>query len=159
MVQISRLALGVVLLWALLVVFVFLVTMSFIILVLGAMMVTVLYLIPLLIGRMNRSTFHQLANEHRKTASKRMIRDISLNDLGLVVLIEGRIQRQRLNWLARPQFVISDGTGQIAASMLYSPAERLQEGDNVKILGIVSRRLTRFDEVTITILEIIKSRS
>lgn len=156
MMQVSRMALGVVLLWALLVIFVFLVTMNFVILILGAMMVAMLYLIPLLIGRMNRSTFYQLANEHRKTAAKKMIRDISLNDLGLVISIKGRIQRQRLNWLARPHFVISDGTGQIAASMLYSPSERLQEGDYVKILGVVSRRLTRFDEITITILEIIK---
>jgi|GEM_PF-3465785 len=156
MAKVSKLAIIVVAFWAALVLWVFIVTQDLTLLFLGLFMVIILYLIPLVMGKMNRSAFQKLAEEYRGKAIKKKIRDLSLSDVGEVIIIEGSIERRSLLWLSRPRYLVSEGGSSVTAIALFSPLDEIKIGDRVRILGTVSRSLIKPGEITITVFEIEK---
>lgn len=156
MTKVSKLARVVVAFWAALVLWVFIVTQDLTVLFLGLFMVIILYVIPLMMGKMNRSAFQKLAEEYRAKAIEKKIREISPSDVGNVITTEGSIERLSLLWLSRPRYLISDGGGSVTAMALFSPLDEIKIGDRVRILGTISRSLIKPGEVTLTVFEIEK---
>ncbi|MDH7509073.1 MAG: hypothetical protein QHH00_06715 [Methanomassiliicoccales archaeon] len=156
MTSVSKLALLVVAFWAALVLWVFIATQDLSFLLLGLFMVIILYLIPLMMSKMNRSAFKKLAEEYRDGAIRKRIRDLSLADVGNVVTTEGSVERRSLLWLSRPRYLISDGGNSVTAMALFAPADKIEIGDRVRILGTVTRSLIKPGEITITVFEIEK---
>lgn len=75
---------------------------------------------------------------------------------GQVVSINGKVKKVSFQWLNRPHFHIEDGTGQIRVIMFTSPAEDIQQGDDVEVLGVVIKNIFKRSDPAISAVSVKK---
>lgn len=95
-------------------------------------MLLVLLGVPLGLGYMNKRHADQVRfgdYKHYKIKELHVIR------AGEPVRIRGTIVSASLKWLNRPNFRISDGTGEIGVFMFWAPREDISPGDKVEAAG------------------------
>ena len=63
------------------------------------------------------------------------IKDLPSIRAGEPVRIRGTIKTSSMKWLNRPNFRVSDGTGEIGVFMFWAPREDIRPGDKVEAAG------------------------
>jgi hypothetical protein len=106
----------------------------------GVPVAVMLVLIPLALNYMSQSQYASLVPLYEAEAKDARIREINLNRLGEPVRIKGVVERVYFQFLNRPQYLVADRTGEISVKMFTSPAEKVQKGDVVEVLGTVVKR-------------------
>ncbi|MEG3071626.1 MAG: hypothetical protein RQM92_13035 [Candidatus Syntrophopropionicum ammoniitolerans] len=95
-------------------------------------MILVLLGVPLALGYMNRRHADQVEfGDYRYF----QIKDLSSIRAGEPVRIRGTIKTTSLKWLNRPNFRVSDDTGEIGVFMFWAPREDINPGDKVEAAG------------------------
>ena len=95
-------------------------------------MILVLLGVPLALGYMNRRHTDQVEfGDYRYLK----IKDLPAIRAGEPVRIRGTIKTASMKWLNRPNFQISDGTGEIGVFMFWAPREDINPGDKVEAAG------------------------
>lgn len=95
-------------------------------------MVLVLLAVPLGLGIMNRRHTDQVRFGDYKHFK---IKDLPSMRAGEPVRIRGTVKTASMKWLNRPNFRISDGTGEIGVFMFWAPREDIHPGDKVEAAG------------------------
>ncbi|MFA7562677.1 MAG: nucleotide-binding protein [Methanoculleus sp.] len=102
--------------------------------------VIMLLFIPMALNYMSQKQYASLVPMYEAEAKNTRIREINLNRLGEPVRIKGVVERAYFQFLNRPQYLVADRTGEISVKMFTSPAEDVQKGDVVEVLGTVVKR-------------------
>ena len=89
-------------------------------------------------------------------AKNTRIREINLNKLGEPVRITGVVERVYFQFLNRPQYLVADRTGEISVKMFTSPAENVQKGDVVEVLGVIVKRYIMTGDAVVNCVSIRK---
>ena len=95
-------------------------------------MLLVLLVVPLVLNEMNRRHTDKVDFGSYKYSK---IKDLPSIRAGEPVRIRGTIESASMKWLNRPNFRISDGTGEIAVFMFWAPREDINPGDKVEAAG------------------------
>jgi len=95
-------------------------------------MLLVLLGVPLALSYMNRRHTDQVDFGDYKYFK---IKDLPSIRAGEPVRIRGTIKTASMKWLNRPNFRISDGTGEIGVFMFWAPREDINPGDKVEAAG------------------------
>jgi len=95
-------------------------------------MLLVLLGVPLTLSYMNRRHTDQVDFGDYKYFK---IKDLPSIRAGEPVRIRGTIKTASMKWLNRPNFRISDGTGEIGVFMFWAPREDINPGDKVEAAG------------------------
>jgi len=138
--RISPIQIGVLLFFAIFLLVAFLMSMNPILLIFGIPMVIGLAVIPVLLRYMSQSQYEALVPTYESEAQKVRIKAINMNMLGKPVRIEGVVERVYFDFLARPQYMIADRSGEISVKMFTAPRERIRKDDIVEVLGTVMKR-------------------
>lgn len=115
-----------------------------------------LILIPLALNYMSQKQYASLVPIYEAEAKTTRIRAISLNMLGEPVRVKGVVERVYFQFLNRPQYLVADRTGEISVKMFTSPAEDVQKGDVVEVLGTVVKRYILTGDAVINCVSIRK---
>ncbi|NLA37956.1 MAG: nucleotide-binding protein [Methanomicrobiales archaeon] len=99
-----------------------------------------LLIIPAALNYMSQKQYASLVPVYEAEARTMRIREINLNLLGQPVRVKGVVERVYFQFLNRPQYLVADRTGEISVKMFTSPAEDVQKGDVVEVLGIIVKR-------------------
>jgi hypothetical protein len=113
------------------------------ILAFGLPMLVLLAIIPMVLRRMSQKTYSDATPLYESEARFYKISKIDLSKVGDTVKVRGMIEKVSFRWLNRPRLNINDGTGTISAILFTPPQENLTVGEQVEVLGTVSRGLTR----------------
>lgn len=95
-------------------------------------MILILLAVPLSLSYMNRRHTDQVDFGDYKYFK---IKDLPSIRAGEPVRIRGTIKTASMKWLNRPNFRISDGTGEIGVFMFWAPREDINPGDKVEAAG------------------------
>jgi len=95
-------------------------------------MILILLAVPLGLSYMNRRHTDQVDFGDYKYFK---IKDLPSIRAGEPVRIRGTIKSASMKWLNRPNFRISDGTGEIGVFMFWAPREDIHPGDKVEAAG------------------------
>lgn len=95
-------------------------------------MILILLAVPLSLSYMNRRHTDQVDFGDYKYFK---IKDLPSIRAGEPVRIRGTIKAASMKWLNRPNFRISDGTGEIGVFMFWAPREDINPGDKVEAAG------------------------
>jgi len=139
-VRISPLQVGVLLFFAVFLIFAYSVSGSSLLLLLGIPMLVALAAIPMVLRHMSQSHYEALIPTYEKDAQKVRIKSINLNMVGKPVRVEGVVERIYFSFLDRPQFLVADRSGEISVKMFTAPKEDVRKGDIVDVLGTVMKR-------------------
>ncbi|KLK87721.1 nucleotide-binding protein [Methanoculleus sediminis] len=118
-----------------------------------------LLLIPMALNYMSQKQYASLVPIYEAEAKNARIREINLNKLGEPVRIKGVVERVHFQFLNRPQYLVADRTGEISVKMFTSPAEDVQKGDLVEVLGVVVKRYIMTGDAVINCVSIRKVES
>ena len=138
--RIAPIQIGVLLFFALFLVYSYSVSGSRMLLVFGILMLGGLAVIPMLLRGMSQSQYEALLPTYESEAEKVRIKAINLNMLGKPVRIEGVVERVYFSYLDRPQYLVADRSGEISVKMFTAPREKIQKDDIVEVLGTVMKR-------------------
>ena len=131
---------GVILIFAIFLLFAFWTSGNITVLIYGLPMLLFLSIIPLVLNYMSQSEYAALLPDYERDAQNVRIRAINVNMLGRPVRIEGLVERVSFRYLNRPQYLVGDRTGEISVKMFTSPAEDIREKDIVEVIGQVMKR-------------------
>ena len=92
----------------------------------------VLLAVPLLFTEMNRRHMDKVDLASYKY---RKIKELASLGAGEPVRIRGTIEAISMKWLNRPNFRISDDSGEIGVFMFWAPREDIKPGDRVEAAG------------------------
>lgn len=115
-----------------------------------------LLIIPMALNYMSQKQYASLVPVYEAEAKTVRARAINLNMLGQAVRVKGVVERVYFQFLNRPQYLVSDRTGEISVKMFTSPAEDVQKGDVVEVLGIVVKRYILTGDAVINCVSIRK---
>jgi len=115
-----------------------------------------LILIPLALNYMSQKQYASLVPVYEAEARTVRVREINLNLLGEPVRVKGVVERVYFQFLNRPQYLVADRTGEISVKMFTSPAEDVQKGDVVEVLGVVVKRYILSGDAVINCVSIRK---
>ena len=115
-----------------------------------------LILIPMALNYMSQKQYASLVPVYEAEAKNARIREINLNRLGEPVRIKGVVERVYFQFLNRPQYLVADRTGEISVKMFTSPAEDVQKGDVVEVLGTIVKRYILTGDAVINCVSIRK---
>jgi hypothetical protein len=138
--RIAPIQVGVLLIFAIFLVFAFLSSGSTVLLLFGIPMLVGLALIPILLRHMSQSQYEALVPTYETEAQRVRIKAINMNMIGKPVRIEGVVEAVYFDFLDRPQYRVADRSGEISVKMFTAPKERVQKGDIVEVLGTVMKR-------------------
>jgi hypothetical protein len=131
---------GVLLFFAIFLIFSYSVSGSSTLLLFGIPMLLGLALIPVILRHMSQSQYKELVPTYEAEAQKVRIRAINLNMVGKPVRIEGVVEEIHFRFLDRPQYIVADRSGQISVKMFTAPREEIRKDDIVEVLGTVMKR-------------------
>jgi hypothetical protein len=129
------------------------------VLVWGVPLAVMLLLIPMVLNYMSQSQYASLVPIYEAEAKNARIREINLNRLGEPVRIKGVVERVYFQFLNRPQYLVADRTGEISVKMFTSPAEEIEKGDVVEVLGTVVKRYIMTGDAVINCVSIRKVKN
>ena len=115
-----------------------------------------LILIPVALNYMSQKQYASLVPVYEAEARTTRVREINLNMLGETVRVKGVVERVYFQFLNRPQYLVADRTGEISVKMFTSPAEDVQKGDVVEVLGMVVKRYLLSGDAVINCVSIRK---
>jgi len=115
-----------------------------------------LLIIPLALNYMSQSQYASLVPVYEAEARTTRIREINLNMLGEPVRVKGVVERVYFQFLNRPQYLVADRTGEISVKMFTSPAEDVEKGDVVEVLGVIVKRYILSGDAVINCVSIRK---
>jgi hypothetical protein len=138
--RIAPIQIGVLLFFAIFLIFAYSMSRSTILLVYGIPMIICLAVIPVLLRHMSQSQYETLIPTFETEAQKVRIKAINMNMLGKPVRIEGVVESVRFDFLDRPQYMIADRSGEISVKMFTAPREKIRKDDVVEVLGTVMKR-------------------
>ena len=138
--RISPIQIGVLLFFAIFLIFAYWTSRSTMLLLFGIPMVIGLAVIPILLRHMSQSQYEDLVPTYEKESQRVRIKAINMNMLGKPVRIEGVVERVYFDFLSRPQYLIADRSGEISVKMFTAPRERIRKDDIVEVLGTVMKR-------------------
>lgn len=138
--RIAPIQIGVLLFFALFLIFAYWTSRSTVLLIFGIPMIVGLAVIPVLLRYMSQSQYEALVPTYESEAQKVRIKAINLNMLGKPVRIEGVVERVYFGWLDRPQYLVADRSGEISVKMFTAPREKIRKDDIVEVLGTVMKR-------------------
>ena len=115
-----------------------------------------LLVIPVALNYMSQTQYASLVPVYEAEARTVRVREINLNMLGEPVRIKGVVERVYFQFLNRPQYLVADRTGEISVKMFTSPAEDVQKGDVVEVLGTVVKRYILSGDAVINCVSIRK---
>jgi len=115
-----------------------------------------LILIPLALNYMSQKQYASLVPVYEAEAKTTRIRAINLNMLGQPVRVKGVVERVYFQFLNRPQYLVADRTGEISVKMFTSPAEDVEKGDVVEVLGVIVKRYILSGDAVINCVSIRK---
>jgi len=138
--RITPIQIGVLLFFAIFLVFAFLSSRSTVLLLVGIPMLVGLAVVPVILRHMSQSQYLDLIPEYEREAQRVRIRAINMNMLGKAVRIEGVVERISFGFLDRPQFIVADRSGEIPVKMFTAAREKIRKGDIVEVLGTVMKR-------------------
>ncbi|KDE54325.1 nucleotide-binding protein [Methanoculleus sp. MH98A] len=118
-----------------------------------------LLLIPMALNYMSQKQYASLVPMYEAEAKNVRIREINLNKLGEPIRIKGVVERVYFQFLNRPQYLVADRTGEISVKMFTSPAEDVQNGDVVEVLGTVVKRYIMTGEAVVNCVSIRKIKN
>ena len=139
-VRITPIQIGVLLFFAIFLIFAYWTSRSTMLLIFGIPMVISLAVIPILLRHMSQSQYETLIPTYESEAQRVRIKAINMNMLGKPVRIEGVVERVSFDFLDRPQFRVADRTGEISVKMFTAPREKIRKDDIVEVLGTVMKR-------------------
>jgi hypothetical protein len=139
-VRITPIQIGVLLFFALFLIFAYWTSRSPVLLIFGIPMIIGLAVIPILLRHMSQSQYEALVPTYESEAQKVRIKAINMNMLGKPVRIEGVIERVYFDFLDRPQYLVADRSGEISVKMFTAPREKIRKDDVVEVLGTVMKR-------------------
>lgn len=138
--RITPIQIGVLLFFAIFLIFAYWMSRSMILLLFGIPMVIGLAVIPILLRHMSQSQYETLVPTYESEAQKVRIKAINMNMLGNPVRIEGVVERVSFSFLDRPQYLVADRSGEISVKMFTAPREKIRKDDVVEVLGTVMKR-------------------
>ena len=138
--RISPLQAGVLLFFAIFLLYSYSVSGSPMVLLYGIPLLIALAAIPMLLRHMSQSQYEHLIPVYEAEAQKVRIKGINLNMVGKPVQIEGVVERVYFSFLDRPQYLVADRSGEISVKMFTAPGEQIRKGDIVEVLGTVMKR-------------------
>lgn len=115
-----------------------------------------LLFIPMILAWMSRKTLQEAAQQNISGARLCKIGRVTLTMTGQAVNISGKVKKISFKWLNRPHFHIEDSTGRIRVIMFTAPAENIQPGDNVEVLGVVIKNIFKRSDPAISAVRIMK---
>jgi hypothetical protein len=139
-VRIAPIQIGVLLFFAIFLIFAYWMSRSTMLLIFGIPMVIGLAVIPILLRHMSQSQYQDLVPTYEKEAQRVRIKAINMNMLGKPVRVEGVVERVSFGFLDRPQYLVADRSGEISVKMFTAPREKIRKDDIVEILGTVMKR-------------------
>jgi hypothetical protein len=126
------------------------------ILIWGVPILALLLIIPAALNYMSQQQYASLVPMYEQEAKDVKIRAINLSMIGEPVRIKGVVERTHFLFLNRPQYLVADRTGEISVKMFTSPAENVQKGDVVEVLGTVVKRYIMSGDAVINCVSIRK---
>jgi hypothetical protein len=138
--RITPLQAGVLLFFAIFLIFSYWVSRSSTLIIFGVLMLLGLAFIPMLLRNMSQNQYEALVPTYEAEAQRVRIKAINLNMVGKPVRVEGVVEQIHFGYLDRPQFVVADRSGEISVKMFTAPKENIQKGDIVDVLGTVMKR-------------------
>ncbi|MBP2132170.1 uncharacterized protein YdeI (BOF family) [Methanomicrobium sp. W14] len=139
-VRISVINIAVVVMLALFLAFYFVSSGDFSFLITGSIFLVMLLLIPAALNYMSQDQYEKIAPVYESEARKTRINAITSAMIGDIVKIEGLVGWVRFKSLNRPQYLVSDKSGEISVKMFTTPSEDVNKGDIVEVYGQVIRR-------------------
>ncbi len=115
-----------------------------------------LLVIPVALNYMSQTQYASLVPVYEAEARTVRVREVNLKMLGEPVRIKGVVERVYFQFLNRPQYLVADRTGEISVKMFTSPAEDVQKGDVVEVLGTVVKRYIMTGDAVINCISIRK---
>lgn len=115
-----------------------------------------LLVIPMALNYMSQTQYASLVPIYEAEARTVRVREVNLKMLGEPVRIKGVVERVYFQFLNRPQYLVADRTGEISVKMFTSPAEDVQKGDVVEVLGTVVKRYIMTGDAVINCISIRK---
>ena len=115
-----------------------------------------LLLIPMILAWMSRKTLNEAAEQNTPQAKFYKIAKVTQAMTGQAVSISGQVKKISFKWLNRPHFHIEDSTGRIRVIMFTSPAENIQQGDEVEVLGVVIKNIFKRSDPAISAVRVKK---
>jgi hypothetical protein len=100
-----------------------------------------LIVLPMALGWMSRRSYAKAEGDYDQKARNYKIGQIGEPTRGRPVRITGKVEKVRFRWLNRPHFQVKDDTGTIRVVLFTSPAERIDTGDRVEVLGMVMKNI------------------
>jgi hypothetical protein len=119
-------------------------------------MAVMLLVIPMALNYMSQKQYASLVPMYEAEAKNARIREITLGRLGEPVRIKGVVERVYFQFLNRPQYLVADRTGEISVKMFTTPAEYVQKGDVVEVLGTVVKRYIMTGDAVVNCVSIRK---
>jgi len=138
--KISILAVVVVGIFAIFLLYTYLLTGESALLLWGIPMLVLLIVIPLALNYMSQSEYAALEPMYREKARPVRIKMINPGMLGEIVRIEGVVERVYFQFINRPQYLVADRSGEISVKMFTTPREKVKKGDVVEVFGQVMKR-------------------
>jgi len=138
--RISIIAVAVVAFFTIFLAYAFYVSRDTRILLWGIPTLVLLLVIPLGLNYMSQKEYADIRPQYEREARPIRIKLISMNMLGDPVRIEGVIESIRFQIFNRPQYMVADRSGEISVKMYTQPEERVNVGDVVEVLGMVTKR-------------------
>ena len=118
-----------------------------------------LLLKPMALNYMSQKQYASLVPMYDAEAKNARIREINISKLGDPDRIKGVVERVYFQFLNRPQYLVADRTGEISVKMFTSPAEDVQKGDVVEVLGTVVKRYIMTGDAVINCVSIRKIKN
>jgi hypothetical protein len=138
--RVSPVNAGVALFFGLFLIYSYLISKSFKVLMYGIPMLIALFVIPIFLNYMSQEQYADLLPQYQRDAKTVRIKAINLNMLGEPVRFEGVVEETFFWYLNRPSFLVGDKSGEISVKMFTSPKEDVQKGDVVEVIGMVMKR-------------------
>jgi hypothetical protein len=138
--RMSPIQIGVLLFFAIFLIFAYWTSRSTILLLFGIPMLLGLAIVPVILRHMSQSQYEALLPTFESEAEKVRIKAINLNMLGKPVRVEGIVEQIHFGFLDRPQFTVADRSGEISVKMFTAPREKIRKDDIVEVLGTVMKR-------------------
>jgi RecJ-like exonuclease len=138
--RISIIAVAVVVIFAIFLVYAYIVNPDPRLLLWGIPTLILLLLIPLGLNYMSQKQYAEVKPQYEREARPVRIKLINLGMVGEPVRIEGVVEKVHFQFLNRPQYIVADRSGEISVKMFTQPDIKVKEGDVVEVLGMVIRR-------------------
>ncbi len=135
---------------------IFIFTKDLFFLLISIPMLILVILLPMLMSTMSRGTYEGLAEELSSKAKRKNIGELQPKDAGQTVTVKGTVEAVRMQFMGRPNLVISYGDTAMSVYMFAPKHLDIKEGDEVEVMGMVMKKFWAGGAVAISAYSIEK---